>query len=140
MHFTLGLYIAKQTRYLIWTNGMGAAATVIGNLALIPILGLWGATLSAIICYLVIAVMTTRKSQALFPIDLPWKRMTPILIWLAAGWMFGTAVQMHPERFSWGLRLGGLLAFWLLPLVIGTLPVRELRGILPAFARKPRRD
>jgi O-antigen/teichoic acid export membrane protein len=139
VHFTLGLYIAKQTKYLIWTNGVGAAATIVGNLALIPILGLWGATLSAILCYLVIAIMITRKSQALFRIALPWKRMAPILLWLAAGWMFGTAVQMDPERYSWGMRLGPLFAFWLLPFVIGTLPARELRGILPAFAgRRPK--
>ncbi|MDB5050331.1 MAG: polysaccharide biosynthesis protein, partial [Fibrobacteres bacterium] len=140
VHFTLGLYIAKRTKYLMWINGAGAVVTLIGNAVLIPLLGLWGATLSAILCYLVIAVMITRKSQQLFPITLAWKRLAPILVWLALGWMFGTAVQMHPDRFSWGMRLGPLLAFWLLPFITGTLPTRELRGALPAFARGPRKD
>jgi O-antigen/teichoic acid export membrane protein len=133
VHFTLGLYIAKQTRYLIWTNGAGALVTVAGNLLLIPWLGLWGATLSAILCFLVIAIMTTRKSQQLFPIAISWQAMTPILIWLACGWGFGTAVQMNPGAFSWGARAGALLAFWTLPFVIGTLPARE---IIAAFPRK----
>ncbi|MDB5104192.1 MAG: polysaccharide biosynthesis protein [Fibrobacteres bacterium] len=140
VHFTLGLYIAKQTRYLIWTNGAGAIVTVAGNLLLIPRLGLWGATLSAILCFLVIAVMTTRKSQQLFPIALSWATMAPILIWLACGWILGTWVQMHPEAFSWGRRAGALLAFWLLPFVTGTLPWRELRGLVPTVRRRPAPD
>jgi len=131
VHFTLGLYIAKQTRYMMWTNGAGALVTVAGNLVLIPLFGLWGATLSAILCFLVIAVMTTRKSQQLFPITLSWTAMAPILIWLACGWGVGIAVQAHPATWSWGLRIGALLAFWLLPFVTGTLPVKELRNLLP---------
>jgi O-antigen/teichoic acid export membrane protein len=138
VHFTLGLYIAKQTKYLIWTNGAGALVTVAGNLALIPILGLWGATLSAILCFLVIAILTTRKSQQLFPITLSWKAMAPILIWLACGWGAGTAVQMHPGSWTWGLRAGALLAFWVLPFAIGTLPAKELLGMLSVLrGRKP---
>ena len=136
VHFTLGLYIAKQTRYLIWTNGAGALVTIAGNLLLIPRLGLWGATLSAILCFLVIAVMTTRKSQQLFPISLSWPVMIPIFIWLACGWGFGTAVQMRPEAFSWGMRLGALFAFWALPFVIGTLPVRGFMAALPRLLRR----
>ena len=137
VHFTLGLYIAKRTDYLMWTNGAGAAATLIGNLLLIPRLGLWGATLSAIFCYLVIAVMITRKSQELYPITLDWKRLGPVLVWLACGWILGAAVQLQPQSFSPGARLGALAAFWTLPFVLGTLKVREMRGMLPAIASRP---
>ena len=137
VHFTLGLYIAKQTKYLIWTNGAGAVVTLIGNILLIPLMGLWGATLSAVLCYLVIAVMTTRRSQQLFPIALPWTRLLPIFLWLGAGWALGILVQMHPARFGWGLRLGALGAFWILPFVLGTLRPREFRGIIPVTGRRP---
>ncbi len=132
VHFTVGLYLAKQPRHLVWINGAGALVTVAGNWFLIPVLGLWGATLSAVACYLVIAVMITRKSQQLFPIEIGWNRMMPLLVWLAAGWIFGTAVQHNPGGYGWGARLGPLLAFWLLPFVLGLLKPSEFRSMLPA--------
>lgn len=138
VHFTLGLYIAKQPRHLVWINGAGALVTVVGNWFLIPLLGLWGATLSAVACYLVIAVLITRKSQSLFPIDIGWKRMMPLLVWLAAGWIFGTAVQQAPAAYGWGARLGPLLAFWLLPFVLGLLKPSEFRSLLPGRRRAGR--
>jgi hypothetical protein len=47
-------------------------------------------------------------------------------------------VQMHPGSWSWGLRAGALLAFWVLPFAIGTLPAKELLGMLPILrGRKP---
>jgi O-antigen/teichoic acid export membrane protein len=135
VHFTLGLYLAKQTRQLMWINGAGALVTLAGNWFLIPRLGLWGATLSAVACYLVIAVMITRRSQALYPIEIRWKAMLPLLAWLAAGWLFGTAVQRDPGAYGWGERLGPLFAFWLLPFVLGLLRPSEFRTLLPAFRR-----
>jgi O-antigen/teichoic acid export membrane protein len=138
VHFTLGLYLAKQPRHLVWINGAGALVTVAGNWFLIPVLGLWGAALSAVACYLVIAVMITRKSQQLFPIEIGWNRMMPLLVWLGAGWIFGIAVQRAPESYGWGARLGPLLAFWLLPFVLGLLKPSEFRSMLPAFRRRAR--
>lgn len=135
VHFTLGLYLAKQTKQLMWINGAGAVVTLIGNWFLIPRLGLWGATLSAVACYLVIAVMITLKSQALYPITIRWKRMFPLLGWLAAGWVFGTAVQASPGAIGWGPRLGALLVFWLLPFALGLLRPGEFRSLVPAFRR-----
>ncbi len=129
IHFTLGIYIAKQTRYLMWSNGVGAAVTVIGNLLLIPRLGLWGATLSAVLCYAVIAVMVMRKSQQLYPIQVSWPLMIPILLWLSAGWVFGIMVQAHPAGFSWSLRFGAMAAFYVFPIVTGSLPLGGLRRV-----------
>lgn len=133
VHFTLGLYLAKQTKHLMWINGAGAVVTLAGNWFLIPRLGLWGATLSAVACYLVIAVMITRRSQALYPIDIGWKRMLPLLAWLAAGWAFGIWVQGDPSARGWGARLGLLVTFWVLPFAIGLLKPSEFRSSLPAF-------
>ncbi len=126
IHFTLGIYIAKQTRYLIWSNGLGAAVTVGGNLLLIPRFGLWGATLSAILCYIVIAVMVMRKSQRLFPISVVWPKMAPILVWMILGWSLGMAVQKWPGAFSWSMRLGALAAFYLIPFLTGSLSLKFL--------------
>jgi O-antigen/teichoic acid export membrane protein len=128
IHFTLGIYIAKQTRYLMWSNGVGALVTVAGNLLLIPRFGLWGATLSAVLCYIVIAGMVMRKSQKLFPINIPWPAMAPVLAWLAVGWAFGIAVQEYPSSFSWATRFGFLAAFYIVPALTGGLPISKLAG------------
>lgn len=129
VHFSLGVYIAKDTRYFIRTNGAGAAVTVAGNLALVPLLGLWGAAVSACLCYLVMAIMVTRRSQRHFPIEIPARSLVPILLWLALGWAMGISVQMQPERFGVGLRLAGLGIFYVLPLVLGFFPSREFRSL-----------
>jgi O-antigen/teichoic acid export membrane protein len=125
IHFTLGIYIAKQTRYLMWSNGMGAIVTVVGNLLLIPRLGLWGATLSAILCYIVIAIMVMRKSQKLFPISVPWGKMVPVLIWLSAGWILGILVQRYPGSFSWPMRFSALALFYLIPFLTRSIDFKN---------------
>lgn len=130
VHFLLGIYIAKDTRFLILSNGIGALVTVAGNLLLVPLLGLWGAAISACLCYLAIAVLNTRRSQKHFPIELRARALAPILLWLALGWALGIAVQANPDRFGAGLRLACLAAFYALPLLLGFFPLKELRAFL----------
>src|SRR5207248_1799966 len=79
VHFTLGVYIARQSRALIWINGVGATVTVILNLLLVPWFGLWGAVCAAVACYAIMSVLMTLKSQSLFPIDLAWRHLLPVL-------------------------------------------------------------
>ena len=135
VHFHLGIYIRKDTRYFVFSNGVGAAVTVAGNLLLVPLLGLWGAALSACLCYLAIAVLVTRRSQRLFPIEMRPGTLLPILLWLALGWALGAAVQWQPERWPMAWRLAGLLLFWVLPLALGFFPRAE---ILRLFASRSR--
>jgi O-antigen/teichoic acid export membrane protein len=126
IHFTLGIYIAKKTKYLMWSNGVGALVTIVGNLLLIPRFGLWGATISAVLCYAVIAVMVMRKSQSLFPIFIDWKKMLPVILWLSAGWIFGTWVQATPHDFSFLNRIGILVVFYVFPFLTGAISLRQM--------------
>lgn len=129
VHFTLGVYIAKQTRSLIWINGIGAIITVVLNLALVPYFGLWGAVWAAVVCYAVMAWLMTRKSQTLFPIDLAWRRMIPVMIWLAFCFTAGFWVQMHPWT-GIAARLFLLLVGVCLPFVLGGITRDERRTFL----------
>lgn len=131
VHFQLGIYIAKDTRYLIFTNAVGALVAVGGNLLLVPVLGLWGAAVSACACYLAIATLVTRRSQRHYPIPIPVGRLAPILLWMAAGWALGIAVQAAPDRFPPALRLGALAGFYALPPLLGFFPLAALRGLRP---------
>ena len=138
VHFQLGIYIAKDTRFFMFSNGIGALVTVAGNILLVPVLGLWGAAVSACLCYLTIAVLVTRRSQSHFPIPLPLKTFAPIALWAALGWALGISVQAWPDRFPLGLRLGGLAVFYALPLVLGFFPLKEVaRPVLAPGGREP---
>jgi O-antigen/teichoic acid export membrane protein len=128
-HFTLGVYLAKRTRTLIWIDGVGAAITVALNLILVPRLGLWGAVWAAVVCYAVMATLITRKSQALFPIEMAWNRLIPTLAWMGLCFAAGFWVQAHPET-GWGLRLALLAAGLALPLILGAVTAEEKRLLL----------
>jgi O-antigen/teichoic acid export membrane protein len=137
VHFTLGVYLAKQTRALIWINGLGAAVTVLLNLLLVPRFGLWGAVWAAVACYAVMAFFMTRKSQALFPIALRWKRLLPTVGWLGLCFAAGFWTQAHPE-LELGPRFLLLAAGLALPFALGAVTAEERRALLDlgGFARR----
>lgn len=135
VHFTLGVYIAKRTRALIWINGAGAAVTVAASLLLIPRFGLWGAVGAAVACYAVMAVLMTRVSQSLYHIEIEWPRLLPLLGWLLLCFVAGSWVQAHPET---GLvpRLLLLLAGLALPFLIGAVKKSEVEVIRRVILRR----
>lgn len=129
VHFTLGVYIAKSTRSLVWINGIGAAITVALNLLLVPFFGLWGAVWAAVACYAVMALLMTRKSQSLFPIDLAWRQLLPVMGWLGFCFASGFWVQLHPG-IGMGIRFGLLFTGLCLPFAIGGITLEEGRTFL----------
>jgi hypothetical protein len=46
----------------------------------------------------------------------------------------GIAVQAQPAAWPMPVRLSALAGFWVLPFAMGTLRVREMRGMLPGSA------
>jgi O-antigen/teichoic acid export membrane protein len=137
VHFTLGVYIAKRTRTLIWINGAGALVTVGASLAFIPRYGLWGAVWAAVACYAVMAVLMTRSSQKLFPIEVDRARFLPLLGWFGLTVAAGLWVQAHTGT-SWAVRLALLAAGLGLPFVIGAVD-RDERDLLGRLLRRGRR-
>ncbi len=137
VHFTLGIYIAKKTKTLIWINGVGATVTVALNLLLVPWLGLWGAVWAAVTCYAVMAFLITRKSQTLFPIDLEWRRLAPVLVWIALCFAVGFWTQAHPG-LGLGMRGALLVAGLLLPFLIGAISQSERRAALALVTKQLR--
>jgi O-antigen/teichoic acid export membrane protein len=105
-HFTLGVHISKQTRILIWVNGGGALVTVLVNGLLVQRLGLWAGVWAALACYATMAAVMTWKSQKLFPLPLPWFRLSALIVWAGIAFGLGWRVQSGPEAFDWALRLG----------------------------------
>jgi O-antigen/teichoic acid export membrane protein len=136
VHFTLGVYIAKRTRALIWINGAGALVTVLASMLLIPRFGLWGAVWAAVACYAVMAVLMTRSSQKMFPIVLDGPRLFPLGLWFAFVFSAGFWVQAHPDTHL-ALRAGLLLAGIVIPFLIGAVERKE-RALLVSLLTRGR--
>ncbi len=137
IHFTLGLYIEKRTRYLIWSNGIGAAVTIAGNLLLVPRFGLWGASVAVVACYACIAFLVARQSQKLFPIELGGWRLVALGLWLLLSHGLGLWVQTHVEGVNWVWRMAGTAAIWILPFALGALSPNELKAAKGLLRRRP---
>ena len=135
IHFTLGIYISKQTKYFMWVNGIGAVITLLGNFLLVPYFGLQGPALAAVVCYAIMAILMTRRSQAFFPITIPWPKMILIFIWLGLGWIFGVWIQFNPHLFSIPLRALLLLAFYTLPWLLGLITPSEKQMLFGQLKR-----
>jgi O-antigen/teichoic acid export membrane protein len=135
VHFTLGVYIAKKSAALVWINGIGAAVTVVFSLWLVPRHGLWGAVWAAVACYAVMAVLMTRKSQALYRIDLDWPRLLPLMGWMLFCFVAGSWVQAHPET-GLSLRLLLLFAGLTLPFLIGAVGKDERAALRRVILRR----
>lgn len=135
VHFTLGVYIAKKTSSLVWINGAGAAVTVAFSLWLVPALGLWGAVWAAVACYVVMAVLMTRRSQALYRIDLDWPRLLPVLLWLTFCFTAGFWVQAHTAT-AIPLRIALLAVGILLPFGIGAVGKSEAATLRRLILRR----
>jgi len=68
-----GIYIEKKTRYLPSITGLGAAVNLVGNFALIPILGIMGAALVTFLSYLAMTVYIYNVAQRFYPVQFDMK-------------------------------------------------------------------
>lgn len=93
-----GLAVARQTKYLVFSAGLGLAANVVANLVLIPPLGIKGAAIATPIgtgLYLAFAYMWARPyARWRFPYP------TAIRAAAAAGAGYAAAVLLTPDTFS----------------------------------------
>jgi O-antigen/teichoic acid export membrane protein len=83
-----GLYIKKATASVMWLSGAAVLVNVYLNLLLIPLYGFLGAAIATAVTFAVLVITTRAKSQAVFPIDVEWRKVfLPML--LAAGLYLG---------------------------------------------------
>lgn len=80
-----GLSITKHTSCQVVITVVSAAANLIGNIILIPILGSKGAAVSTGVSYIIFFTMRTLFSNHFFPVDFKLKRFYMMTIVFAAG-------------------------------------------------------
>jgi O-antigen/teichoic acid export membrane protein len=78
VNFLVGIYLKKKTQYLPFITGLGAIVNIIGNLLLIPRLGMMGAAYSTLGAYLLMTSLLYFFSQLHYPIRYEWGRLAKI--------------------------------------------------------------
>ena len=116
-----GLSVVGRSGAVAVTMGIAAATCLVLNLVLIPPLGIFGAAISTLIGYLLLATLTGRVSQQHYRV--PWQLGRAAAILLVAGALSALAL-IGPDHVLW--RLGCLLLY--VPILLGTGIVRATQA------------
>lgn len=73
---TIGLFFSKKTKVLAKLTGFCAIINIIMNIFLIPVLGLLGAAISTLFCYIILLVVGGSISSTYFKLKMPWYNIT----------------------------------------------------------------
>lgn len=80
VHFVVGIHLEKKTRYLPIITGAGAIINIIGNLVLIPLLGMLGAAWATVLSYFVMAIALYFVSQKFYPVQYEFGRVVKLIL------------------------------------------------------------
>jgi O-antigen/teichoic acid export membrane protein len=116
IYVQFGVHIENKTKYLAYTNFLGAIINVAGNLILIPLLGVWGAAISTLVSFLFLAVCIYLPSQKLYYIKYEWKRILHMGVTAAALFIIASFVTFSNLTLSISVKT--LIAFSF-PFVLG---------------------
>ena len=126
-----GLGIVGRSGLVAVTMAVAAVASVLMNLALIPVLGMFGAAISTLAGYGILAVITGYASQRQYPV--PWHLGRAAGILVVAGGLSALAL-LGPDHALWRLGCAGVYPALLLGLRLVSLG--EVRSILDLARRR----
>ncbi|MCK5127025.1 MAG: oligosaccharide flippase family protein [candidate division Zixibacteria bacterium] len=139
----VGLLIEKKTKYLGLAALYGAIINVGCNMALIPRLGVWGATITTLVSFSFFLAFTTYYSQRFYFI--PYQKNRLIKMAVAAGVLFFVGYSINPANVWVSIFVKSLvaLAFPFVLLVIKFYSKDELKKFKELFGnltKKSNRD
>jgi O-antigen/teichoic acid export membrane protein len=120
-----GLSVMARTGQIALTVAGAAAANVVLNLVLIPIIGLVGAAVATLVSYALLAVASAIVSDRAYPIAWEGRR---VLAALSVGLGLAFAAVLGPDHIVW--RLACVAAYPLLMLGLRLVRVAEARRLL----------
>lgn len=128
---SIGLNITKNTRYYPVATGVAAAASVAGNLALVPRWGALGAAWANAAAYAVLAGTAFVLSQRVYPVPLEYGRLLRLSAAGVGAWFLASLLPSTLPPLA-GVLARGLVvcAAWpALLLALGFYDARELRAV-----------
>jgi len=141
MHFEIGLYHAKQTKWLMGVSLLCALINVPVSYLLIVQWGIIGAATAVLLIYTLRTAVTGWLSCAVchVPLEFEWRRVGAILA--MAGLCAGVAHLLLGVDISWAAaatKMGLLGLFLGSILVTGFMSADERRTLLALFKQSPR--
>jgi len=134
-HVRVGIMLAKRTKYIAYIMGAGALCNVVLNLLLIPRMGSWGAALATLAAYLLVLVLTYFVSRRFLSVDYQFVRILKVLSIAALIYTLSRGLSMDPILLRIGLRIGSVMTFPLLLLVVGFYREEEKRKVRELLLR-----
>lgn len=132
VNFLVGVYLKKKTAMLPFITGAAAAVNIIGNLVLIPLLGMMGSAVAKVLCFFTMAALLFYKTRRLYPVRYEWGRVIRISI-VAIGLFI---LQEYIFQFeSLLLKLGLIFSFVLILIATGFLDESEKNRLNSLFKR-----
>jgi O-antigen/teichoic acid export membrane protein len=125
-----GLSVVGRSGIIAITMGIAALATLVLNILLIPVIGMFGAALSTLLGYLLLAIVAGAISQRHFPVAWELGRGATILLIAAS---LSAAALLGPDHVLW--RIGCVIAYGPLLLGLGIVKLAQGRALLSVLRR-----
>ena len=90
-NFVVGIYIEKKTYYMPFITGIGALTGIVGNILLIPLLGIMGAAWSVFLAYAAMAATLFFVSRRLYRIPYEWGRIAKLVAVVGVFFFIGSS-------------------------------------------------
>lgn len=133
-NFTAGLYIKEKTGYFPWVTGVGALVNVAVNYALIPSLGIMGASLATLASYMVMACGLYMASSKFYPVKYEWKKISVIML-LVTGICLLYYSVITPAGLPLLYKLVFPAVFATVLFITGVLDVKEIKKVFKSFKK-----
>lgn len=101
--FAPGISIAKKTHLIVWINLAAAVANIVLNMALIPLMGIYGAATATLIANLVALILYISISHKHYKIQHDWIKIIAVTAIFLFAIAFSTA--LIPQHISWQIIL-----------------------------------
>lgn len=103
--FNLGIWykLSDRTQYGTIITAVGAVVTVLCLVALVPLVGYWGAACAHFFCYLVMMVISYVWGQKVYPIPYDVRRMAFYVLLAVALFALGYFVPVASKPLKYGL-------------------------------------
>jgi O-antigen/teichoic acid export membrane protein len=126
-----GLGIVGRSSLVATTMAVAAASAVVMNVALIPAIGIFGAALSTLVSYALLAAVSGTVSQRHYPV--PWQLGRAAAI-LGIGGGLSAAALLGPDHALW--RIACVLAYAPILLATRLVEAREARTVISSLRRR----
>jgi O-antigen/teichoic acid export membrane protein len=129
-----GIYIEKQTKKLPLATFIGAAVSILVNLALIPSMGIMGAAIATLLSYAAMAVAIYFIGRKVYPIEYEWGRLGKIA--LSSAIVYACFTFIHPPMFELAWKVGLVVLFGVMMYVMKFFNASEVASMMRLFSKQ----